>query len=68
MKLTKNQIKALEAIEANRFGISGDFMPATLKQLFALDLISREPKTIGWGFRYHITKAGRTALKGGEHG
>ncbi|WP_176074642.1 hypothetical protein [Brucella intermedia] len=65
MKLTKNQIKALETIAGNSFGISGDFMPATLKQLFALDLISREPKTIGWGFRYHINEAGRQALKGG---
>lgn len=63
MKLTKNQIKALEAIAGSRFGVSGNFMPATLKQLFAMDLISREPKTIGWGFRYRITEAGRAALR-----
>lgn len=63
MKLTKNQIKALQTIAGNRFGVSGDFMPATLKQLFAMDLISREPKTIGWGFRYRITEAGRAALR-----
>ena len=63
MKLTKNQIKALETMAGNRFGISGDFMPATLKQLFAMGLISREPKTIGWGYRYRITEAGRAALR-----
>ncbi|AAL52192.1 MULTISPECIES: hypothetical protein [Brucella] len=65
MKLTKNQVKALETIAGNRFGMTGDFMPATLKQLFSMGLISREPKTIGCGFWYRITEAGRQALKGG---